>query len=51
MAAASPHCLNGTVAPYQSAGGIWFQQGQDFVVDNCEVTDNGFGIFTQARRV
>jgi hypothetical protein len=41
--------LNGTVAPYQSAGGIWFQQGQDFVVDNCEVTDNGFGIFTMAK--
>lgn len=41
--------LDGSTVTYQSSAGLYFMLGDDCLVENCEITNNGFGIFTQAK--
>lgn len=41
--------MAGAVVNYDSGAGIYIHVGDDITVENCDVTENGFGIFTMAK--
>lgn len=41
--------LDGATVAYNASAGIYFLLAEDCLVDNCVITDNGFGVFTQAK--